>query len=65
MSGNLNLTNPAAKKKVLLIAANPSVSTRTGWPIGFWWAELAHPYWTFVEAGYEVEIRSPKGGALV
>jgi putative intracellular protease/amidase len=65
MSGNLNLTNPAAKKKVLLIAANPSVSARTGWPIGFWWAELAHPYWTFVEAGYEVEIRSPKGGALV
>lgn len=64
MSGNPNLTNPAARKKILLIAANPSVNTRTGWPIGFWWAELAHPYWTFVEAGYEVEIRSPQGGAL-
>jgi putative intracellular protease/amidase len=48
-----------------LIAANPSVSPVTGWPVGFWWAEVTHPYWAFVEAGYEVEIRSPAGGALV
>ena len=65
MSGNLNVTRPDRKKRVLLIAANPSVNTRTGWPIGFWWSELTHPYWAFVEAGYEVEIRSPDGGALV
>ncbi len=65
MSGNLNVTDQAKKKRVLLIAANPSTSTVTGWPVGFWWAELSHPYWAFVEAGYEVEIRSPKGGALV
>lgn len=64
MSGNLNVTNPSRKKKILLIAANPGVSTQTGWPVGFWWAELTHPYWAFVEAGYEVEIRSPDGGAL-
>lgn len=64
MSGNLNVTNAARPKRVLLIAANPSVSTTTGWPIGFWWAELTHPYWAFTEAGYEVEIRSPNGGAL-
>jgi len=54
-----------SKKKVLMIAANPGTSPTTGWPIGFWWAELTHPYWTFVEAGYEVEIVSPKGGDLV
>jgi putative intracellular protease/amidase len=53
------------KKKVLLIAANPGVSPTTGWPVGFWWAELTHPYWTFTEAGYEVEIVSPAGGDLV
>lgn len=53
------------KKKVLLIAANPGVSPTTGWPIGFWWAELTHPYWIFTEAGYEVEIVSPAGGDLV
>lgn len=65
MSGNLNVTNQSKKKRILLIAANPSTSTVTGWPVGFWWAELSHPYWAFLEAGYEVEIRSPKGGALV
>jgi putative intracellular protease/amidase len=64
MSANANVTNENAKKRVLLIAANPSVSTVTKWPVGFWWAELTHPYWVFTEAGYEVEIRSPNGGAL-
>ncbi len=65
MSGNLNVTRPDRKKAILLIAANPAVSKTTGWPVGFWWAELTHPYWAFVEAGYTVEIRSPDGGALV
>jgi putative intracellular protease/amidase len=64
MSMNANVTNPDRKKKILLIAANPATSPTTGWPIGFWWAELVHPFWAFTEAGYEVEIRSPKGGAL-
>jgi putative intracellular protease/amidase len=65
MSGNLNRTAPDHPKRVLMIVANPSTSTVTGWPVGFWWAELTHPYWAFTEAGYEVEIRSPDGGALV
>lgn len=52
-------------KKVLMIAANPGLSPTTGWPVGFWWAELTHPYWAFTEAGYEVEIVSPAGGDLV
>ena len=53
-----------AKKRVLLIAANPGTSPTTGWPVGFWWAELTHPWWVFTEAGYEVDIASPKGGEL-
>lgn len=61
MSASLNIARP---KKIALIAANPSVSQTTGWPIGFWWAELTHPYWEFTEKGYEVEIFSPDGGAL-
>lgn len=65
MSGNINVTNSERPRKVLLIAANPAVSPTTGWPIGFWWSELTHPYWVFTEAGYEFEIRSPDGGALV
>lgn len=53
------------KKKILMIVANPGTSPTTGWPVGFWWAELTHPYWTFTEAGYVVEIVSPTGGDLV
>lgn len=64
MSANPNLTNAAKRKRILLIAANPAASPTTGWPIGFWWAEVTHPYWVFTEAGYDVEIRSPAGGAL-
>jgi putative intracellular protease/amidase len=64
MSASLNVTHPDARKRILLVAANPSTSKTTGWPIGFWWAELTHPYWVFTEAGYDVEIRSPRGGAL-
>ncbi len=52
-------------KRVLIVAANPGVSPTTGWPVGFWWAELTHPYWAFTEAGYVVDIVSPKGGDLV
>lgn len=64
MSGNLNVTQPERPKKLLIVAANPAVSPTTGWPVGFWWSELTHPYHAFVEAGYEVDIRSPNGGAL-
>jgi len=64
MSGNLNVTRPESRKRILMLAGNPSTSTVTGWPVGFWWAELTHPWWAFVEAGYEVEIRSLSGGAL-
>jgi hypothetical protein len=42
----------------------PAVSEQTGWPIGFWWAELAHPFLEFIEHGYEVDIARPDGGAL-
>jgi putative intracellular protease/amidase len=31
--------------------------------VGFWWSELTHPYYAFTEAGYEVEVFSPDGGA--
>lgn len=53
------------QKRILMIVANPGTSPTTGWPVGFWWAELTHPYWAFSEAGYEVDIVSPKGGDLI
>lgn len=52
-------------RRVLVLASNPGTSPTTGWPVGFWWAELTHPYWEFTEAGYEVTVASPDGGALV
>jgi putative intracellular protease/amidase len=61
MSGSIDIHS---QKRILMIAANPAVSPTTGWPIGFWWAELTHPYWVFTEAGYEVQIASPAGGDL-
>lgn len=54
----------SSKKKILMIAANPSISAQTGWPIGCWAAELTHPYHEFISAGYEVVIASPEGGKL-
>lgn len=62
MSGDTNPSGPA--KRVLIVAANPSTSPVTQWPVGFWWSELTHPYWAFQEAGYEIEVRSVDGGAL-
>lgn len=52
-------------KRIALVLSNPAVSTTTGWPVGFWWSELTHPYYEFTEAGYEVELFSPAGGECV
>jgi len=57
-----NVTNPRRRKRIAMVIANPSVSTTTGWPVGFWWAELTHPYYVFTERGFDVELFSPDGG---
>ena len=57
-----NVSRRGAPRRVAIVIANPTVSTTTGWPVGFWWSELTHPYLAFEEAGYEVEIFSPDGG---
>jgi putative intracellular protease/amidase len=45
-----------------MVISNPAVSSTTGWPVGFWWSELTHPYYVLTEAGYEIEVFSPDGG---
>lgn len=57
-----NPSNKNKPKRVAIVIANPALSTTTGWPVGFWWSELTHPYYAFHEAGYEVEVFSPAGG---
>jgi putative intracellular protease/amidase len=59
---NTNAVNSKEPKRVAIVIANPAQSTTTGWPVGFWWSELTHPYFAFVEKGFEVEIFSPDGG---
>jgi putative intracellular protease/amidase len=58
-----NVRNARARKRVAIVVANPAVSSTTGWPVGFWWSELTHPFHVFSEVGYEVEVFSPDGGA--
>ncbi len=64
MSGALDILHPQKPKRVAIVASNPTVSKQTGWPIGFWWSELSHPYWELTEHGYQVDVFSPDGGKL-
>lgn len=51
-------------RKILIVVANPSVSTTTGWSVGFWASELIHPYDCLIAKGYLVTIASPNGGKV-
>jgi putative intracellular protease/amidase len=64
MPASIDVLTPDEPRRALILASNPATSPTTGWPIGFWWSELTHPYWEFVSHGYEVDVASPDGGAL-
>lgn len=53
------------KGRILMVASSPATSKQTGWPIGFWAAELTHPLRVFQEAGYEATLVSTAGGKLM
>lgn len=59
---NVNPLNPRDQKRIAIVISNGAISPSTGWPVGFWWSELTHPYYEFTEVGYGVEIFSPDGG---
>lgn len=59
---NQNPVNPGRPRRAAIVLSNPAVSTSTGWPVGFWWSELTHPYLAFTEAGWQVDLYSPDGG---
>jgi hypothetical protein len=48
-------------RKVLIVVANPSTSTTLGWPVGFWGAELTHPYYE-LRARNRGNDRQPRRG---
>src|ERR1700745_982020 len=64
MSVEIDVLDPNHAKRVAIVVSNPAVSKQTGWPIGFWWGEVTHPYWEFTQPGDQVEIFSPNGGQL-
>jgi putative intracellular protease/amidase len=64
LPASVDILNPDRPRRIVIVASNPAVSGQTGWPIGFWWAELSHPFLEFAERSYEVDIASPEGGAL-
>jgi putative intracellular protease/amidase len=64
MTATVDILHPDRPTRVLMVASNPTVSPVTGWPVGFWWAELTHSWWEFTEHGYVVELASPEGGEL-
>jgi putative intracellular protease/amidase len=59
---NHNQVSPSRPKRIAIVLSNPAVSTTTGWPVGFWWSELTHPYFSLTEAGYRIDLHSPDGG---
>ena len=59
-----NANTQTKKDKVLIVVANGMTAPTVGWKVGFWASELTHPYHVFEQAGYQVEIASPDGGAV-
>ncbi|MEM9492863.1 MAG: type 1 glutamine amidotransferase domain-containing protein, partial [Myxococcota bacterium] len=50
------------KKKILFVVSNPA--TLKGFPVGFFAEELTRPFFDFVQAGYDVDLVSPRGGKV-
>lgn len=54
--------NNRCAKAALLVVTSHTQLEGTGKKTGFWFEELATPFWGFYDAGYEVTIVSIKGG---
>jgi hypothetical protein len=53
---NRNPVNPKRPKRIAIVLANPAKNTNAGWQCGFWWSELAHPYYVLSQKGYEIAV---------
>jgi putative intracellular protease/amidase len=61
---SVDVTRTSSRPSVLMVVANPATSSTTGWPVGFWAAELFHPLYEFTKARYRVTVASPDGGRV-
>src|SRR3954470_6193001 len=48
--------------RILIVLTSHDRLGNTGRKTGFWFEELAAPYYTFRDAGVEITLASPKGG---
>ena len=48
---DVNAVRLKSPKRVAIVLSNPAISPTTGWPVGFWWSELTHPWFAFREKG--------------
>lgn len=62
MRRNQEKNNSRNTKRALLVVTSHTELDGTGKKTGFWFNELATPFWGFYDAGYEVTIASIKGG---
>jgi putative intracellular protease/amidase len=53
----------SAKRALIIVTSNSRMGD-SGKPTGIWAEELAVPYYQFIDAGIDVTIASPKGGAV-
>lgn len=53
---------PAAPKRILIVLTSHADLYGTGKKTGFWFEELAVPYFAFQDAGHQVTLASPRGG---
>jgi len=51
--------------KVLFVFSNHEDLGTTGKKTGWYLPEVAHPYYVFKDAGYIIEMCSPKGGKCI
>ena len=48
--------------KILIVLTSHDQLGDTGIPTGFWYEELAAPYYVFTDDGHQVTLASPRGG---
>ena len=61
MNNSLN-SKDSMKKKILFVVTSHDKVGNTGKPTGYYLSEVTHPWKVLVDAGYEIDFVSPKGG---
>jgi putative intracellular protease/amidase len=64
-TNNINASNASeTSKKILFVGTSHDMLGDTGYPTGVWLPELTHPYYALKNAGFEIDIATPKGGNI-